>query len=77
MLSNEERKLLVEAHENGYKFKKLSKIFNISINSVNRIIRQKKRTGSCKLKIHNRGRKSVLTETDLKIFLNLLMSSQT
>ncbi|MCI8806354.1 MAG: transcriptional regulator [Clostridiales bacterium] len=72
MLSNEERKLLVDAHEKGYKSKELSEIFNISINSVNRIIRQKKRTGSCELKTHNSGRKSILTETDLKNICELI-----
>ena len=39
MLGNEERKLLVDAYEKGYKTKDLSEIFKISIN---RIIRQKK-----------------------------------
>ena len=72
MLSNKERKLLVEAYEKGYKSKELSEIFNISINSVNRIIRQKKRTGSCELKTHNSGRKSILTETDLKNICELI-----
>ncbi len=72
MLSNEERKLLVDAHEKRYKSKELSEIFNISINSVNRIIRQKKRTGSCELKTHNSGRKSILTETDLKNICELI-----
>ncbi len=42
MLSNEERKLLADAYEKGYKTKDLSEIFKISVNSVNRIIRQKK-----------------------------------
>lgn len=52
MLGNEERKLLVDAYEKGYKTKDLSEIFKISINSVNRIIRQKKRTGPCKLHVN-------------------------
>lgn len=60
MLSNKERKLLVEAHEKGYKSKEMSEIFNISVNSVNRIVRQKKTTGSCELKMHNSGRKPFL-----------------
>ena len=72
MLSSEERKLLVDAHEKGNKSKELSEIFNISINSVNRIIRQKKRTGSCELKTHNSGRKPILTETDLKNISELI-----
>ncbi len=66
MLSNEERKLLADAYEKGYKTKDLPEIFKISVNSVNRIIRQKKRTGSCELITHNYGRKSILTESGLK-----------
>ncbi len=42
MLSNEERKLLADAYEKVYKTKDLSEIFKISVNRVNRIIRQKK-----------------------------------
>ena len=72
MLSNEERELLVDAYEKGYKTKDLSEIFKISVNSVNRIIRQKKMTGSCELKTHNCGRKSILTETDLKNISELI-----
>ena len=72
MLRNKERKLLVEAREKGYKSKELSEIFNISVNSVNRIIRQKKRTGSCELKTHNSGRKSILNEVDLKNISELI-----
>lgn len=72
MLSNKERKLLVEAYEKGYKSKELSEIFNISINSVNRIMRQKKKTGSYELKTRNSGRKSILSETDLKNISELI-----
>lgn len=52
MLSNEERKLLADAYEKGYKTKDLPEIFKISVNSVNRIIRQKKRTDPCKLHVN-------------------------
>ena len=72
MLSNEERKLLVDAYEKGYQTKDLAEIFKISVNSVNRIIRQKKMTGSCELKTHNCGRKSSLTETDFKQIAELI-----
>lgn len=72
MLSNEERKLLVDAYEKGYQTKDLAEIFRISVNSVNRIIRQKKMTGSCELKTHNCGRKSSLTETDFKQIAELI-----
>lgn len=72
MLSNEERKLLADAYEKGYKTKDLSEIFKISVNSVNRIIRQKKRTGSCELKTHNCRRKPILTESGLKHISELI-----
>ena len=62
----------MDAHEKGYKSKELSEIFNIRINSVNRIINQKKRTGSCELKTHNNRRKPIITETDLKNIFELI-----
>ena len=37
MLSNEERKLLVDAHEKGYQTKDLAEIFKTSVNSVNKL----------------------------------------
>lgn len=74
MLSNEERKKLVEAHKKGYASKDLAEIFKISTNSVNRIIRQEKTTGSCENKTYNCGRKSILTEADLKNISHLIDS---
>jgi transposase len=72
MLKNEERKLLVEAHEKGYKSKELADIFGIDVSSVNRIVRQYKRTGSYELRTYNCGRKSVLTDNDLKNISELI-----
>jgi len=66
MLSNKEREKLISAHEKGYKSKDLSEIFRISVSSVNRMIRQKKVTGSCELKTHNYGRKASLSKMELK-----------
>ncbi len=43
MLKNEERKLLVEAHEKGHKSKELADIFGIDESSINRIVRQYKK----------------------------------
>lgn len=39
VLSNEERKLLIDAYEKGYQSKDLAEIFKINMNSVNRMIR--------------------------------------
>jgi DNA-directed RNA polymerase specialized sigma24 family protein len=38
MLKNEERKLLIEAHEKGYKSKELADIFGIDVSSVTGIL---------------------------------------
>lgn len=72
MLKNEERKLLVEAHEKGYKSKELADIFGIDESSVNRIIRQYKKTGSYELRTYKCGRKSILIETDLENISRLI-----
>lgn len=65
MLNNETRELLVKAY-NNYTAKELSEIFNIHISSVYRIVKQKRDTGCVKLQTNKRGRKSILTEKDLK-----------
>ncbi len=72
MLKNEERKLLVEAHEKGHKSKELADIFGIDESSVNRIVRQYKKTGSYELRTYNCGRKPVLTDDDLKNISELI-----
>lgn len=74
MLSNDERKLLIKAHEKGHSSSELSDIFGISVSSVNRIIRQYKATGSYESKIHNRGRKSIFTQADLNDIAALIDS---
>ena len=73
MLNNETRELLVEAYKN-YTAKDLSEIFNIHISSVYRIVKQKRDTGCVKLQTNKRGRKSVLTEKDLKNISGLIDS---
>ncbi len=71
MLNNETRELLVEAYKN-YTAKELSEIFHIHISSVYRIVKQKRDTGCVKLQTNKRGRKSVLTEKDLKNISGLI-----
>ena len=73
MLNNETRELLVEAYKN-YTAKELSEIFNIHVSSVYRIVKQKRDTGCVKLQTNKRGRKSVLTEKDLKNISGLIDS---
>ena len=73
MLNNETRELLVEAYKN-YTAKELSEIFNIHISSVYRIVKQKRDTGCVKLQTNKRGRKSILTEKDLKNISGLIDS---
>lgn len=73
MLNNETRELLIEAYK-SYTAKDLSEIFNIHISSVYRIVKQKRDTGSVKFQTNKRGRKSVLTEKDLKNISGLIDS---
>lgn len=72
MLRNEERKILIEAHERGHESKELADIFGIDVSSVNRIIRQYKRTGSYEVRTYNCGQKLILTEIDLKNISELI-----
>lgn len=73
MLNNETREWLVEAYKK-YTAKEWSEIFNIHISSVYRIVKQKRDTGCVKLQTNKRGRKSVLTEKDLKNISGLIDS---
>ncbi len=64
MLSNEVRKTIIEAHEKGHKSKELADIFGVDVSNINKLIRQYKKTGSYKLRTHERGRKPSLSEED-------------
>lgn len=65
MLHNEARELLVEAYEKTGNAKEVAKCFSVDTSTVYRLNRQKKATGSVKLRTNQRGRKPSLTPTDL------------
>lgn len=65
MLHNEARELLVEAYEKTENAKEVAKCFSVDTSTVYRLNRQKKATGSVKLRTNQRGRKPSLTPTYL------------
>ena len=65
MLHNEARELLVEAYEKTGNAEEVAECFGVDKSNVYRLSRQKKATGSVKLKINKRGRKPSLSPEDL------------
>ena len=65
MLHNEARELLVEAYEKTGKAKEVAECFSVDTSTVYRLNRQKKATGSVKLRTNQRCRKPSLSPTDL------------
>ena len=65
MLHNEARELLVEAYEKTGNAKEVAECFKVDKSTVYRLSRQKKATGSVKLRTNKRGRKPLLSPLDL------------
>lgn len=65
MLHNEARELLVKAYEKTGNAKEVAECFSVDISTVYRLNRQKKATGSVKLRTNERGRKPSLSLEDL------------
>jgi len=65
MLHNEARELLVEAYEKTGNAKEVAECFTVDKSTVYRLSRQKKATGSLKLRTNKRGRKPSLSPEDL------------
>lgn len=65
MLHNEARELLVEAYEKTGNAEEVAECFGVDKSNVYRLSRQKKATGSVKLKTNKRGRKPSLSPEDL------------
>ena len=65
MLHNEARELLVEAYEKIGNAKEVAECFAVDKSTVYRLSRQKKATGSVKLRTNKRGRKPSLSPEDL------------
>lgn len=72
MLSNEARKIIIKAHEKGYKTAEIAYIFDVDVSSINKLLRQYKETGSYELRTHERGRKAALTDNDRKNIFALI-----
>ena len=65
MLHNEARELLVEAYEKTGNAREVAECFGVDTSTVYRLNRQKKATGSVKLRTNTRGRKPLLSAEDL------------
>lgn len=65
MLNNETRKLLIETDEKTGNAKEVAECFAVDKSTVYRLSRQKKLTGSVKLKTNKQGRKPSLSQKDL------------
>lgn len=66
MLSNTERKLLVKTYEEMPDAKRVAKIYYVSTDTVYRLVRQMRETGSVELKTSSRGRKRVLSAENIE-----------
>ena len=64
MLSNEARNLLVKTYRIMPDAGLVAEIFSVSVNSVYRLVRQMRDTGSVELKTSSRGRKASLSAED-------------
>ena len=65
MLHNEARELLVKAYEKTGNAREVAECFGVDISTVYRLYRQKKATGSVKLRTNKRVRKPSLSSEDL------------
>ena len=65
MLSNEAREMMIKAYEKTGNAKEVAECYGIDVSTVYRLERQKKRTGSVKLRTNQRGRKALLSQEDL------------
>ena len=65
MLHNEAGELLVEAYERTHNAKEVAECYSVDESIVYRLERQKKATGSVKLRTNQRGRKPLLSEDAL------------
>ena len=66
MLHNEARNLMVQAYEKNKDVKRTAADFSVSTSTVYRLERQMKKTGSVALRVHERGRKPLLSEEERK-----------
>jgi transposase len=72
MLGNESRKLLVAAYEKHGNAKLVASMFEVGIRTVYRLVAQQHDSGSVELRVSQRGRKSKLTEDNIRQIDELL-----
>lgn len=65
MLHNEAREMMIKAYEKTGNAKEVAECYGVDVSTVYRLARQKKRTGSVKLRTNLRGRKAILSQEDL------------
>lgn len=63
---HEARKIIIKAHEKGYKTAEIADIFDVDVSSINKLLRHYKETGSYEQRTHERGRKAALKDNDIK-----------
>ena len=66
ILTNEERKRLVDAYGRMGKARIIAQAYNVSERTVFRLVAQKNNTGNVELQTSKRGRKPKITESDLQ-----------
>ena len=66
MLHDEARKLLIEAWNKTHNAKEIAECFSVNTNTVYRLEKQMRETGSVKTRTSQRGRKHALTPEDLQ-----------
>lgn len=65
MLHDEAREILVDAYEGGIPARELAGIFGVTPQTVRRLARQRRETGSVALRTSERGRRPALSAADL------------
>lgn len=66
MLHNETRKLLIDAWNKTHNAKEVAECFSVDTSTVYRLEKRMRETGSVETMVSQRGRKPVLSQTDLQ-----------
>lgn len=65
MLHNEAREMMIKAYEKTGNAKEVAECYGVDVSTVYRLERQKKATGSVKMRTNQRGRKALLLEEEI------------
>lgn len=74
MLHNEARKLLIEAWNKTHNAKEIAECYSVNTNTVYRLEKRMRETGSVETRVSQRGRKQALKQTDIENIDNLIKS---